>query len=391
MRVKNIYSKLTELVLILLVFILIGIISNENLFFVYKKTEDNKISEVEELKEFIEVYEEILSRYYKEVDKKHLIQGAIEGMLSTLGDPNSSFLDSEKTSSFNDRMTGQYKGIGVEILDTNENEVLIVNIFENSPAYKSNLKVGDVIVSIDGVDITKLASFEIANIIKYKPSDDIKIGIKRKDELLEFDLIKEEIILSSVVKEVFEVNNKKQGYIKISIFAANTYSQFKQALLELESENIDELIIDVRNNSGGYLSSVSNLLELFIENGKPLYKMQTKEKTETIYSESLEKRNYPVKVLINQYSASASEILAIGLKESYNATLFGVTSYGKGTVQEIFLLDSGAMTKITIKEWLSPKGNKIDGIGVVPDIEIKSEIMFTDYSEDLQLQETLKK
>ena len=166
-----------------------------------------------------------------------------------------------------------------------------------------------------------------------------------------------------------EKNSKKIGYIVINTFANNTYEQFKKQVESLEEKNINGLIIDVRGNSGGYLHSVTNMLDIFLPKGSIIYQIQDKKGVTKYKSSSMASRNYPVAVLVDKSSASASEILAVAFKESYNADVIGTSTYGKGTVQTTKNLNSGGMIKYTIQKWLSPKGNWVNGIGVEPTIK----------------------
>jgi len=158
------------------------------------------------------------------------------------------------------------------------------------------------------------------------------------------------------------------GVIVVDVFAANTYKQFKNELLDLENKKIDSLIIDVRDNSGGYLTVVSDILSLFLNKSKVMYQLETKGKKEVVHALTNAERKYPVVVLVNKGSASASEILAAAMKESYGAKVVGVSTYGKGTVQRAYSLKSGATVKYTTQKWLTPKGNWIHEIGVEPTI-----------------------
>ena len=159
--------------------------------------------------------------------------------------------------------------------------------------------------------------------------------------------------------------------ISISVFASNTTKQFKKELNKLEKEKIDSLIIDLRDNTGGYLSSATEIASMFLPKNKIIYQLSSKGIKEPILDETKEKRTYPIVVLINETSASASEILTSALKESYKATIVGVKSYGKGTVQKAYNLKDGTMYKYTIQKWLTPKGTSIDNVGISPDIEVE--------------------
>jgi len=199
----------------------------------------------------------------------------------------------------------------------------------------------------------------------------VNITITRDGKEMDFNVTRETIVLDSVTYKLYEKNDKKIGYINISIFAANTYSQFRKAILDLENQKIDSLIIDVRNNTGGYLDSVTQILNMFLKKNDIIYQLDDQGDISLIKDDSNEFRSYKVGVIINEYSASASEILAAAIKESYNGEVIGVNSYGKGTVQQTKELSIGGMMKFTTQKWLTPKGNWINEKGVEPTTEVK--------------------
>jgi len=221
----------------------------------------------------------------------------------------------------------------------------------------------------------------------------VKITITRDGEEIEFEVTREIIVLDSVTYKMYEKNDKKIGYVNVSIFAANTYSQFRNAILDLETQNMDSLIIDVRNNTGGYLSSVTEMLNLLLEKDDIVYQLDEKGDKTVIKDNTKESRKYKVGVIINEYSASASEIMAAAIKESYGGEVIGVNSYGKGTVQQTKELSTGGMMKYTTQKWLTPKGNWINEVGVEPTIEVKIDEKYYQTlleSDDNQLQKALE-
>lgn len=339
-----------------------------------------------------DIYELILNKYYQEVDQEKLIKAAIEGMLLSLNDPNSIFFDVDEKQSFDERMSGEYHGIGIELIETTS-EITIVNVFRDTPAFRAGLKPFDVIMMVDNKDAKEMGSSKLASYIKYQSGSKVDLEINRKGEVLSFTVTKEDITLTSVISELFNINNRKIGYLGISLFASNTYQQFKEALILLENQKIDSLVIDVRNNSGGYLDAVEKMIALFLPKDSIVF--QTRENQQVIkhYDKTVDKRSYKVVVLINDQSASASEILAAAFKESYQADIVGVKSYGKGTVQETKDVNGGAMIKFTTQEWLSPNGNSIEAVGIEPTITINlDEKYWLDpvYENDNQLQKALE-
>lgn len=286
-------------------------------------------------------YEDIKENYYEEIDEGEMLNAGIKGMIDYLGDKYSVYMDEEETEEFNEQVEGKYVGIGTEIMQLEDGSVVVSNPFEGSPAAKAGLQAGDVIIRVNDTDVTGKTSSEVSNLIKKSADSTVNITVRRDDEEKTFTIERETIEIESVDSSVFDVNDKKVGYIYISIFAANTYQQFEQALEDLEKDGIDSLVIDVRSNSGGYLDCVTEIASLFLGKGKVIYQLDTKGIVEKVYDETKTKRDYPIAVLINSSSASASEILAASLKESYGAEVVGVNSYGKGTVQRAYQLEMG--------------------------------------------------
>ena len=323
-----------------------------------------------ELNEFLEAYENIIDEYYKDVDKNELLEAGINGMLQYLGDDYSTYMDKETTKAFNELVDGRYQGIGVEIV-TIEGKTYINRVFSESPASEAGLKAEDIFLKVDGEDVSSKNASEIASLIKDTGKAKVDIVVLRGEEELTFTLKLRTVNIDTVETDIFESNGKKVGYIYISVFSATTDTQFEKALLKLEKEGIDSLIVDVRGNSGGYLSTVTDMASLFLDKTKVVYQLDTKGVVERIYSDTKVSRKYPIAVLIDGGSASASEILAAALQESYGATVVGVNSYGKGTVQRAYQLASGATVKYTVQKWLTPNGNWINEVGVKPDVEVK--------------------
>lgn len=346
----------------------------------------------EALGEFEEVYELINDSYYKDVDKDELINGAINGMLSSLEDPHTSYFSESQTENFNELMNGSYEGIGAEISIDASGNIFIFSVFKNSPAQEAGLKFNDVILEVNGKSTKGLTTTEVVALIKDESTSKSHIKVERDGQTLEFDVDRRVVVIESVESRTFDKNGKKIGYVVVNTFANNTYEQFRQNVEALEDENIEGLIIDVRDNSGGYLHSVTSMLDMFLPKGTVIYQIADKNKTYKYTATTDESRNYPIAVLVNKSSASASEILAISLKESYGAYVVGTNTYGKGTVQTTKNLASGGMIKYTIQKWLSPKGNWIDGTGVTPTNEVELSSEYEDnptFENDNQFQKAL--
>lgn len=389
-------SRLIELMFVVLVSTVVGMVSGGAAIFTMLDVKEPEYSYVEnnsDLSEVNSVYEDIISKYYKVVDKNALITGAIDGMISVLGDPNSSYFDNEEAASFNDRLNGKYVGVGLEIMADGTGKILVVGIFEGSPASKSKIKEGDYILEVDGVPVSGITAEETASKIKRELGEEAVLTIERDGETFKETIASGNIVIKSVESQIFKKNNKNVGYIKLDIFAANTEEQFTEELKKLEKQKINSLIIDVRNNSGGYLTSVTDILERFLPKGTILYKTRDAEGTIDRFDTTSEKRSYKVVVLTNEVSASASEILAVTLSEKYGAILVGKKTYGKGTVQQVLNTASGGFAKITTQEWFSPEGNEIDKVGVVPKYDVDMDYNKYDTAKpetDTQLQKALE-
>lgn len=338
------------------------------------------------LNEFATTYNDIVNNYYKDVDASELLEAGLEGMIKYLGDPYASYMDKEESESFTETIEGEYCGIGAEIIYTPLDKITkIGNIFENSPASKAGLKEGDILKEVDGESVEGKTNSEIAELVKGEKGTKVVIKVLRDEKEINFTLKRAKVDIPSVVSEIYEENDKKIGYLLLSIFANNTDEQFEKELKNLEEKGIDSLIIDVRSNTGGYLTAVTNIISLFTEKGTNIYQLKTKEEIEIVKDETKEHREYPVTVLTNGGSASASEVLAAALKENYGATIMGTKTYGKGKVQKSYNLSNGSMIKYTYQEWLTPNGNSIDGTGVEPSIEIEYK-----YEENVEIDNQLK-
>ncbi len=340
-----------------------------------------------------EAYNTILDEYYEKVDEKDLIDGAINGMLGVLGDQHTVYMDEQAKEDFDTELSGEYYGIGAQIQWVEENTVKIIKVFDDSPAQKAGLKVGDVFVSIDGKSTDGMDATDIANNLRSESASRATIVVNRNGEKVTLNVEKAKVTLFSVSSEMIEENNKNIGYISVSVFGQKTYSQFYDALTKLEKSNMDSLIIDLRDNTGGYLTTVTEMLELFVDKGDILYKMQTNDGITEYKSSKNNNRNYKVIMLINESSASASEIMSAAMKENYSAILVGKTTYGKGTVQTIKNLSNNAMIKYTIEKWLTPSGESIDGVGIKPDYEVELSEEYINNSireNDTQFQKALE-
>ena len=369
-RKKSAYGfKLVEVVVIVLITGILCTVATGMIF--YKHYESSPVTAYENLNnnehvnEFLQVYSSIIKEYYEDVDQDELVDSDINAMFSYLGDDYSEHLSETETNDLLEKLAGEYNGIGVEIYM----DKIIYSVFEDSPAAKVGLQENDQIIKINDEDLTGKDNNYVVDKIK-KADGKFKMTVMRNNEEVTVEIEKDKLYIPSVDSQVINSNNQKIGYIDISSFSSTTSKQLEKALKKLESEEINSLIIDVRSNSGGYLISAKEIASLFLEKGKMIYSLEEKGKKTSYKDTTATKREYPIVVLINEYSASASEILTAALKESYGATIVGKKSYGKGKVQQTLNLEDGSMAKYTIAKWLTPTGKCIDKVGINPDYEV---------------------
>lgn len=342
-----------------------------------------------ELNEFLNTYTEVLNEYYEEIPAQELLEAGVKGMISYLGDPYSVYMDKDTTTAFNEKVSGEYVGIGTEIIMYADGKVEFKDVYEDGPAYDAGIRNGDILVKVDGTKIENMKLTEISKLVKGKVGTKVKITVLRNEEEKTFEVKRKSIDIQSVTSNIIEYNNKKVGVITISLFAANSASQFKTELEKIEHDGIDSLVIDVRGNSGGYLTTVTDILSLFVKKGEVLYQLKTKDEIEKIYDKTDEKRDYKVAVLVNGGSASASEVLASCMKETYKAYIVGTTTYGKSKVQKTQDLSNGTSIKFTFQEWLTPSGNSLGGKGMEPDHVASFVASDTENEYDSQLKTAL--
>ena len=385
---KNVFST-RETVLVgvttLLIGLVIGILLNKTKIITKSSAFEDKY-----LNEFAKNYQYIIDNYYDKVDKQKLINGAISGMADSLGDPFSMYIDEEESNTFNATLNGSYSGVGIQIAQDKDNNVIITAVFKDSPAEKAGIKPGDKLLSVNDKSSSEKDVSELAAEIRNSTNKIIKIKIERDGEEKDIRVEKDMVVLKSVKSETYDIEGKKVGYIFINIFANNTYLQFKKELEKLEKEKIEYLIIDVRGNTGGHLTSIDSILDLFLNTKHIMYQFDEKGKITKTYGKGNEKKNYEIILLGDENSASASEVLISSIKENLNSKYIGKKTYGKGTVQELKNLPDGTQYKITVKKWLTPKGNWInDTKGIKPDIEVDLDEKYYetyDSEDDTQLQ-----
>ena len=365
------FSLLEVVIIILITGIVVSITSGLIVYNNYEKI-NQKESNIEESKfsEFIKNYDKIINNYYSEVNEKELLDAAIQGMYNHLGDGYSMYLSESDTLDLQEQLTGEYTGIGVEIrtdiLKDGSYQTVINRIFKDSPAEEAGLQSGDILLKVDDVDV--LDASTVSETIKRGNKESYNITYSRNGKENTITLTRKKVLINSVSSSVY--NNV--GYIKIETFSNTTLDQVTKAINSFD-DKVKSLVIDVRDNTGGYLNAAYSTADLFIEKGKNIYQLKDRNgKISSFKAESGVLRKFnKIAVLINEGSASASEVLALALKESAGAKIVGTKSFGKGTVQDTDTLSSGAMIKYTTSYWLSPNGNSINEVGITPDVEVK--------------------
>lgn len=387
---KNQFSTF-EVLVVIIISVVFGIIVGVSL--VYGKGFLKSSTVSTEASEIVSTYQSILDNYYDSVDKKELMNSAIAGMISSLNDPYSNYMNTSQTDTFNQVVDGSYVGIGATVL-YQDGKFYISEMFDNSSAKKAGLKEGDIISKVGKKAVDSLSLDELSKLIKGQVGSKIKITVLRGTEEKTFSVKRNVIEIPSVHSKVIEANEQKIGYLLIDDFAANTFSQFESELKRLENKKIRSFVFDVRDNPGGHLSQVTDILDLFFDKKTVLYQIETKGKKEKIYASTSTKRDISVVILINSGSASAAEIFASSFQDNYkNAILVGTTTYGKGTIQKAVSLSSGASLKYTTQKWLTSKGKWLNEKGVIPDEKVEQSDLYFDSpldENDALLQRALK-
>lgn len=309
--------------------------------------------------------------YIGDIDEKKMIDGALEGYVAALGDEYTEYLTEEEVTSIMEDVNGAYVGIGLYITQNVEsNEILVIGVIEDSPANKAGILVGDVVKKVDDTEYTGEQLTQASNKMKGVEGTKVKVTVKRKDKEIDFDITREKIKFKCVKSEKLENN---VGYIKISSFDGGCASDFEKAYKELETQGIQSLVIDLRNNGGGLVDESLKIAELIVPKGSKMLITKDKNENEDI---SVSKKDpiikMPIAILVNGYTASASEILTAAIRENTDVKVVGTQTYGKGIIQGIFMFnDQKTGMKITMQEYFTPNHNKLHKIGIKPDIELE--------------------
>lgn len=364
---SKIKYSLLEVLIIVFVMTVFGIIIGSTIF--------NNMSSNKLLRDFINTYDEITNDYYMDIDEEKLLESGIKGMFDYLKEPYSEYIDPIESKSFKEKVDGKYIGIGAEITydEIDNNITKIYSLYENGPSFKIGLSVGDIILKVNDINVYGKSIEEISDLVKGDKNTYVNVTVNHDSVEKTFKIKREEIEIKSVTSSSYIENDQKIGYLGVSIFADNTDEQFKKELTNLEKDNIKGLVIDLRNNNGGYLKTATSIISLFTKSGSTIYRLNTKGKEEIFKDKTKDSRNYPIAILVNGGSASASELMASSLLENDLAKIIGTTTFGKGLVQKTLSLSNKSIIKYTFQSWLTPKGNSIDKVGLNPTIYIEYE------------------
>jgi carboxyl-terminal processing protease len=330
------------------------------------------------LEKVSQAYDLILNRYVDKVDRDKLAAGAIQGMLSVLKDPYSVYMDKNTAKQFTQSLESSFEGIGAEV-GMEDGKVVIVSPFKNSPAEKAGLRPHDQILKVNGKSVNGLNLNDVTLKIRGKRGTNVQLEIARQNvrDPIDVTVKRDEIPLETVHSSLKKVNGENIGYIDITQFSQDTAMDFKKQLSSLEKSSLKGLIIDVRGNPGGLLTSVEDILKQFVTKDKPMVQIQKRNgDKDQFYSSLTQKKSYPVEVLVDKGSASASEILAGSLQEAEGYKLVGEKTFGKGTVQQAVPMGDGSNIKLTLFKWLTPDGNWIHKKGIEPDVPVKQPAIF---------------
>ncbi len=338
-----------------------------------------------QLKRFVDVWTLVKQKYSGPIDYDKAMLAAIDGMLKSLGDEYTTFFSATSSDNFLEELEGNFEGIGVEI-NVKNNIISIVSVLENTPAQKAGLFAGDSILFIDGKNTSNMTTDEASKLIRGKSGTEVILTILRNGQYKYINVIRDSIHYDSVN---WEIKHNNIGYIKIRSFNSDTSDLVDEAIFELLSKNIKGIILDLRGNPGGYLETSIKVASNWIENNVVVIeKSSNKSEPTNLFSKGIAKlKNTKTIILIDGGSASASEILAGALQDYGLATLIGEKTFGKGSVQDFSTFSDGSSIKITIANWLTPKGRIIDKIGIIPNIEIINE---NNSNIDLQLNKAIE-
>jgi len=339
------------------------------------RAQGNQPPETEALFEpFWETWTLLHENYVDPLDDEDLMESALRGMIQSLGDPNTDYMDPDTFTRVNESMSGEYEGIGASVRKNEDTGGLeLVSIFDGSPAQAAGLRPGDQIIEVDGDNVTDLLQEEIIALVRGPAGTAVTLGILRADEpdLLQIDVTRDRISVSTVAQRVLD---GEIGYIRLSQFDFETGGLMREALEEMDVESLNGLILDVRGDPGGYLTTAIDVASAFIDEGAVVIERSPDSEFTHMARGDAVAPDVPMVVLVDQGSASASELIAGALQDHERAIIVGMPTFGKGSVQTWRELSNGGGVRITISRWYTPDGHSVSEVGITPDIEVPFDV-----------------
>ena len=349
----------------------------------------SKYEKLELIQQIVDLY------YYEDVDPEKMLDGAAAGLLDGIGDVYTYYYTAEDMEDFDEKTEGEYAGVGLQLIaDPDDEMITVTRVFKGSPAEQAGIHAGDKIVGVNEAYYTAYEMDDAVSVMRGTPGEGVKVKVLRDLKTLDFDIVRQNVTINYVEYEILDGNI---GYVIVYDFLGDALEGFKKAVARFEEKNVSGMIIDLRNNGGGLVDSAVGMADLILPEGV-VVSMRDKwgrEEKRTIDG------NYfkiPMAVLVNEYSASASEILAGAIRDTGAGTLIGVKTFGKGVVQAVIPFQDGSGMQLTTDRYFTPSGESIHGKGIEPDIEVKlDEDALTRYGinnlphdQDAQLQEAME-
>lgn len=389
---NNIY----KIIMVIIVTMLVTFLITSIVFYNYYMKTDN--GNIEALTKYISVSDsttvlekkiEILKKYLEkdyigELDEEKMLEAALKGYVAGLGDKYTEYLTNDELEDLMVSVNGNYVGIGIYMTKNDDGDILVLLPIEGSPAEEADLQTGDIIKKVDGKECNGLELTDVSNMVKGEEGTKVNLEILRDNKTFSIDVERRKVEIKYIESKVLDGNI---GYIEMLGFEENCTAKFKEELEKLKKQNINSLIIDLRENGGGLVTEAISMSELFVPMGDVILKTYDKNNIETVTkSTNPSTEKMKIVVLVNENSASATEIFAAAIQDNEAGTIIGTTTYGKGIMQEVEPLAIGGALKVTIEEFRTPKGNKIHEVGITPDIEVENEKLTTEEAQDKQLQ-----
>lgn len=359
----------------------------------YFKTEDGLVktlitTETSKLDTKVHLIKEYIDKFYLgEINEEDMIESAVKGYVAGLGDEYTEYLTKEEYEELMVQVTGDYVGIGIYMTKDRDGNVVVLLPIEGSPAEEAGLKTGDIIIKVNGEECIEMDLSLVANKVKGKEGTTVDLEIQREEKIINKTVIRRKVEINNLASKILDNNI---GYIQMASFDDNCSYNFEDCLNKLLEQDIKSLIIDLRNNGGGVVTEAIDIADLFVsKNSNIMVEIDKNGNREVTKAEKDPIINSDIKVivLINENTASASEILVGALKDNDVITVIGTTSYGKGVMQELVPVSSGGALKLTIREFFTPHGDNINNVGIKPDVEVENNI---ETKEDEQLQKAIE-